>query len=47
MNSSVISAGAEGKFIRPRRERMTAATLCPGPEVGAVIVFGLTSERNG
>ena len=46
MNFSVISAGAEGKFIRPLRGRMTGPTLCPGPKVGAVIDGDLTSDRN-
>ena len=27
--------------------RRTVATLCPGPKAGVVVVFGLTSDRDG
>ena len=31
---------------RPGAVPRTALSLCPGPEVGAVVVFGLTADRN-
>ena len=33
--------------LAPLRGRKTASTLCPVPEVGVVVVFGLTADRNG
>ena len=38
---------ARFRAVTARRDARIALSLCPGPEVGVVTIFGLAADRNG